>query len=124
MTDDNRSWIPDSFLALFVEPGQLKPNASREVIQERYAFCEDLATLLTDTARSRLWELRITEADVLDRIHAGLTAGQIGVTSEEALWVRHRLAELLGWREHDDAGHERPGGDRPGEPGNSPLPNE
>ncbi|MGM9489691.1 ATPase with chaperone activity [Ideonella sp. YS5] len=99
MTDNRPSWVPDSFLALFVEPGRSKPNASTDVIQQRYAFCEDLATLLTDTARSRLWELRITEADVLDRIHAGLTAGQIDITTEEALWVRHRLAELLGWRE-------------------------
>jgi hypothetical protein len=99
MTDDSPSWVPDSFLALFVEPGQFKPNASRDAIQQRYAFCDDLATMLTDTARSRLWELRITEADVLDRIHAGLTAGAIDITKEEALWVRHRLAELLGW--HD-----------------------
>ena len=99
MTDDRQSWVPETFLALFVEPGRSKPSASRDVIQQRYAFCEDLATLLTDTARSRLWELRITESDVLERIHAGLTEGQIDITKEEALWVRHRLAELLGWRE-------------------------
>jgi hypothetical protein len=97
MMDDGQSWVPDSFVALFVEPGQSKPSEPRAVIQQRYAFCEDLATLLTDTARSRVWELRITEADVLDRIHAGLTAGGIDVTEPEALWVRHRLAEILGW---------------------------
>ena len=99
MTDKSLAWVPDSFLALFVEPGQSKPNESRSVIEERYAFCEDLATMLTDTARARLWQLRITEADVLDRIHTGLTAGEIEITKQEALWVRHRLAELLGW--HD-----------------------
>jgi hypothetical protein len=99
MTDDSRTWVPDSFLALFVEAGRSRPSERKEVIQERYAFCEDLATLLTDTARSRLWELRIAESDVLDRIHAGLIEGQIDITKEEALWVRHRLAELLGWRD-------------------------
>jgi hypothetical protein len=102
MTDDRQSWVPDTFLALFLEPGRSRPSESRAVIQQRYAFCEDLATLLTDTARSRHWELRITETDVLDRIHAGLTGGQIDVTKEEALWVRRRLAELLGWREGAD----------------------
>lgn len=97
MIDDCHTWVPDSFLALFVEPGKIKPDESRAVIQERYAFCEDLASMLTDTARSRLWELRITEADVLDRIEAGLTSGEIDITKEEGLWVRRRLAELLGW---------------------------
>jgi hypothetical protein len=97
MSEDIQAWVPDSFLALFVEPGRIKPSEPRAVIQQRYAFCDDLATMLVDTARSRLWELRITEQDVLDRIHAGLTGGNIEITAQEATWVRHRLAELLGW---------------------------
>ena len=97
MTEDVRAWIPESFLALFAEPGRIKPSEPRAVIQQRYAFCDDLATMLVDTARSRLWELQITERDVLDRIHAGLTGGNIEISAQEALWVRHRLAELLGW---------------------------
>ena len=97
MTEDQTAGVPDSFLALFTEPGRVNPNESRDVIQQRYAFCDDLATLLVDTARSKLWELGITETDVLDRVHAGLATGAIDVTEQEATWIRHRLAELLGW---------------------------
>ncbi|GAB4569700.1 MAG: hypothetical protein Tsb007_47000 [Rhizobacter sp.] len=89
--------MPPSFITLFVEPGRIKPNASRAEIQQRYEFCEDFASMLTETAQSRLWELGITEADVLARIHAGLLAGETGVNEAEAQWVLRRLAELLGW---------------------------
>jgi hypothetical protein len=96
-SDDNQIEIPPSFIALFVEPGRIKPSASRAEIQQRYEFCEDLASMLTDTAQSRLWELGITEADVLERIGGGLLAGPAGVNAAEAQWVTRRLAELLGW---------------------------
>lgn len=97
MSDDNQLQLPPSFVALFIDPGRVKPNAPREVIAERYEFCEDLATMLTDHARTKLWELGITEADVLERTHQGLLAGQAGVSAAEAEWVVRRLAELLGW---------------------------
>lgn len=97
MSDDNQIEVPPSFIALFVEPGRIKPNAPRAEIQQRYEFCEDLASMLTETAQSRLWELGITEADVLARIHAGLLAGEVGVNEAESQWVLRRLAELLGW---------------------------
>ena len=97
MSDENQIVVPPSFIALFVEPGRIKPNASREVIAERYEFCEDLASMLTEHATTKLWELGITEADVLQRIHQGLLAGQAGVSQPEADWVIRRLAELLNW---------------------------
>ncbi len=97
MSDDNQIEVPPSFIALFVEPGRIKPNAARAEIQQRYEFCEDFASMLTETAQSRLWELGITEADVLARIHAGLLTGEVGVNAAEAQWVLRRLAELLGW---------------------------
>jgi hypothetical protein len=97
MSDENQIEVPPSFIALFVEPGRIKPNASRAEIQQRYEFCEDLASMLTETAQSRLWELGITEGDVLERIQGGLLTGEAGVNAAEAVWVTRRLAELLGW---------------------------
>jgi hypothetical protein len=97
MSDESQIEIPPSFIALFVEPGRIKPSASRAEIQQRYEFCEDLASMLTETAQSRLWELGITESDVLARIRGGLLAGEAGVNATEAEWVTRRLAELLGW---------------------------
>ena len=99
MSDENQIEVPPSFIALFVPPGRIKPTAPRHEIQQRYEYCEDLANMLTETAQSRLWELGIAERDVLERIHAGLHAGQAGVDEAEAGWVIQRLAELLGWEQ-------------------------
>jgi hypothetical protein len=98
MSDESQIVVPPSFVALFVEPGRVKPNASREHISERYELCEDLATMLMDHARSKLWELGVTEADVLERIHRGLLTDEAGVDAAEAEWVTRRLAELLDWQ--------------------------
>jgi hypothetical protein len=97
MSDDSQFIVPPSFIALFVPPGRFKPTASREFIAERYEWCEDLATMLMDTARQKLWELGITEADVLERVHRGLLEGAAAVDEAEARWVITRLAELLEW---------------------------
>lgn len=104
MSDDNQIVIPPSFIALFVEPGRSKPNATKEVIYERYDFCEDMASMLTEQANAKLWELGITEADVLERIYQGLTVADVGISVREAGWVVTRLAELLGWQTDWTAG--------------------
>jgi hypothetical protein len=58
-----------------------------------------LANLLTEQATNKLWELGITEADVLERIHQGLGDVDIGLSAAQAQWVISRLAEILGWQE-------------------------
>ena len=105
MSDDSQVQLPPSFIALFVPPGRLKPTASREHIGQRHELCEDMANLLTETAQTQLWQLGITEADVLERVHRGLGGGTAGLNEAEAAWVVHRLAEVLGW---DDPSLEAP----------------
>jgi len=97
MSDESQIVVPPSFMALFVPAGRSKPNAAREVIAARHEFCEDLATMLTDTAATQLWQLGITEADVLQRVHQGLVVDATLVSAPEAQWVVCRLAELLNW---------------------------
>jgi hypothetical protein len=97
MSDDSQLVVPISFIALFVVPGRIKPNATREHILERYDYCEDLAQMLTETASAKRWELGIAEEDVLERLSRGLVSPEAGVTDSEAIWVIRRLAELLGW---------------------------
>jgi len=95
--------IPPSFMALFIEPGRQKPNATRQVVAARYELCEDLASLLTETAKNMLFSLGISEQHVLERCHRGLTTtgSESAVVSEaEAQWVIRRLAELLDWQAH------------------------
>jgi hypothetical protein len=67
------------------------------VIIARHEFCEDLAQMLSETARDRLFTLGNTEADVLDRIWRGLLEAGSLVSAREAGWVVGRLAEVLGW---------------------------
>ena len=97
MSDESQIFVAPSFIALFIEPGRTKPSATREHIAARHEFCEDLANLLTDHASTKLFELGVTEGDVLERIQRGLLAGDAAVSPDEAEWVIRRLAELLGW---------------------------
>lgn len=97
MSDDSQILIPESFTVLYVPRGRVRPTAARQEIAERYEFCEDLAHMLEDQAKAVLFDLGISEDDVLERIQAGLCGGAASVTPGEAWWVTRRLAELLGW---------------------------
>jgi hypothetical protein len=103
MSEEYQIEIAQSFMALFVDPGHQKPNASREVVAARYELCEDMASMLTESARNMLFSLGITERDVLERVYRGLLSDGAVVTQPEAVWVVHRLAELLNWSQLDIA---------------------
>ena len=97
MYEEYQIEIPQSFMALYIDPGRQKPNASREVVAARYELCEDMASMLTETARNMFLSLSITEDDVLIQCYRGLTGTEAVVSQPEAVWVVHRLAELLQW---------------------------
>lgn len=97
MSEDSQIVVPASFVALYLTPDRSRPTARRADIAERHEFCEDLAQMLTEEARLKLWELGVTEADVLARVHLGLLAHGAPLSQAEAGWVVCRLAELLGW---------------------------
>lgn len=101
--DASQVVVPGAFVALFVPPGASRPAASREHIAERHELCEDLAQMLAEQAQDKLWQLGVTEADVLQRMRAGLLAPGSVVDAAEARWVIGRLAELLGWPQLPDA---------------------
>ena len=102
MYDHNQLDVPDSFVALFIEPGRERPRASRAEVSARYEFCEDLANHLFEYARAQHHDLGITESAVLERVHLGLQAPESGVDAAEAQWVVRRLAELEGWPRDGD----------------------
>ncbi len=97
MSEEDQIVVPPSFVALFLVPGRSRPGESRAFIAQRHEFCEDLASLLTEQAARLQWDLGVTDADVLERMHRGLLAGEPVVSAAEAQWVVCRLAELLGW---------------------------
>lgn len=89
--------VPESFVALFVPPGKIKPVETYEVIAQRHELCEDMAQLLTEQASQLQWKLGVHESDVLERMHQALAGGAAGLSEAEAVWVVKRLAELLDW---------------------------
>lgn len=101
MSEDSQIVVPPSFLALFVPPGRLKPQAPRALIAQRYELCEDLAQMLIEHAQAVHFDSGADEAQVLQRVENGLNAQAPGaasvVSGAEARWVVRRLAELLGW---------------------------
>jgi hypothetical protein len=97
MSEDNQLFIPESFMALFIQPGRFKPSASRAEVSDRYELCEDMANMLTETAQNMQFSLGITEQDVLMQCLRGLQAEGSVVTLPESHWVVNRLAELLNW---------------------------
>ena len=98
MSDDSQLVLPRSFIELYIPPGRIKPTALRDEIAARYEFCEDLASMLTEHAQLKRWDLGLTEDDVLERMHRGLLVQDAPVSPAEAQWVVRRLAELLEWR--------------------------
>lgn len=96
-SEDSQIVVPESFIALYRVPGRLKLTAPKAEIAQRHEFCDDLAQMLMDQARTQQWELGVTEADVLERMLRGLDAEGSVVNATEARWVVTRLAELLDW---------------------------
>lgn len=102
MSDESQIEIPASFVALYVAPGRQKPSLPRAELAARYELCEDMAQMLTETARQMVFGLGITEADVLARCLQGLRVEPAVVNEAEAAWVVRRLAELLDWPVPED----------------------
>jgi hypothetical protein len=94
--DDNQTFVPESFIALYRD-ARRRLTATREAIAARHDFCEDLATLMTEHAHTIHFRDGVDAAEVLRRCHRGLLAEPSTVEPAEAEWVLRRAAELLGW---------------------------
>jgi len=89
MHDEPQTEIPPSFIALYLVPGRSRPSAGRAEIGGRYEFCEDLAQLLTEHAKTMLFDLGITESDVLERCRRGLFAEASQVSPCACCWLHN-----------------------------------
>lgn len=97
MYEENQSFVPESFVALYVKPGQYKTSLSKAEVMQRYELCEDLANMLQDPISAQQFQLGITEDDALKTCWQGLLVQPDLVQPAEAFWVVCRLAELLSW---------------------------
>ncbi len=96
-SDEHQIHLPESFVALYVPAGKVKPTLGRDDLLQRYELCEDMAQLLTGRAADLQFQLGITEEMALDQFEQGLLAEPAVVSPAEARWVVCRLAELLQW---------------------------
>jgi len=94
---DNQILIPPSFLALYTDPVRHKLLLTHSELLVRYEFCEDMAQLLTETAKEAQFGLGLSEQAVLERVTLGLHSEPAVCSPQETNWVRLRLAELLNW---------------------------
>ena len=97
MYEENQSFVPESFMSLYLDKGRVKPRLTRTDLSARYELCEDMANMLIDTASSQQFQLGITEDDALERCWRGLLMTTATASPEESFWVVCRLAELLSW---------------------------
>lgn len=95
MSDENPIVVPPSFIALYIEPGRLKPSAPRQEIAARHEFCEDLAQMLTEQAMHKRWQLSITEDGVLQRMLGGLCGTDSVVKAPGTLLSIQRLVTAV-----------------------------
>jgi len=102
MSDESQIEIPPSFMALYLAHGRQKPSLPHAELAARYELCEDLAQMLTETARNMEFSLGIAESDVLARCLLGLRVEPAVVSEAESVWVVRRLAELLNWPQPAD----------------------
>ncbi|VWX59472.1 conserved hypothetical protein [Burkholderiales bacterium 8X] len=97
MSDDYQVDIPPSFFAVYTNArGRLTEPLAE--VRARYDVCEDLANILVQQALLLHHAELPSESGILQKIHAGLSAAESGVTPAEAAWIVERLAELLNWR--------------------------
>ena len=97
MEDDNQIYVPPSFMAVYSDArGCLR--AGSNAVRERYGLCEDLANHLVEQAQILYHVQAPSEAEILRRIHAGLSDPESAMAPGEATWIVSRLAELLAWQ--------------------------
>ncbi|MFZ9406491.1 MAG: ATPase with chaperone activity [Burkholderiaceae bacterium] len=97
MSDERQIHVPESFILLFKSRSTGRLIESREEIESRHDWCEDLAQALVEPTRDSFWALNLDETTVLERTLQGLKESGMPERDVEQAWVIRRLCELLEW---------------------------
>lgn len=97
MAFERQIQVPASFLALYTPQGKPRPTPPRPWLEDRHDLCEDLAQLLAEKAKDKIWQLGITRADAVERIERGLPELALDLSAPECQWVMTRVTEILQW---------------------------
>jgi hypothetical protein len=96
MSDEYQIEVPPSFYALYTDTRRRLTVPLRE-LRQRYELCEDTAQGLVEPGRHIHFDLGLSEDEVINQLHAGLSGPDAPVPAAEAVWILKRLAELLDW---------------------------
>lgn len=77
-----------------MQAGRTKPIMSREDIETRHDYCEDLAQLLLQAMQDKMVELSLPVDIALPRISNVLADPNLNLSEAESNWVLLRLKEL------------------------------
>lgn len=112
---DSQIFIPDAFIRLFAPEGKQHLDVSTlmslrkltqpaDVIAQRFETAEDMAHLLSESAKNTQFRLQITESDVIDGTLKAISSEDAlaanGMSDAEARWTVARMAEINGWSEY------------------------
>ncbi len=97
MDDSHQINLPESFMALYVPAGKIKPTLPWHELLARYELCEDLAQMLIEPTTTQQFQQDLPREAALARCMQGLRDSPGIVSMAEARWVVTRLAELLQW---------------------------
>jgi hypothetical protein len=100
VSDDNQTFVPPSFQALYRD-ARGRWTMPPAHVATRSELCEDLAQHLTDHCHGVHIDIGADAQDVLHRCLEGLLQSESGMSPAEAHWVVVRLAELLNWPHPD-----------------------
>lgn len=96
MYDENQTFVPDSFVALYQDArGRLV--ISKPELASLYEFSEDMAQLLVDQCQLIHHRDGVDEAQILSRCLDGLVLAPTSLPAPQAQWIVRRCAELLQW---------------------------
>ncbi len=95
MEDPNQTYVPESFMAMYQQRGRL--TATREQIETRHEFCEDLASQVSEMCRTVQFAGDLSQSAALRKCFDGLVEPPLSVSQPEARWVMCRVAEMLEW---------------------------
>ena len=99
MDDANQIEVPPSFLALYTSVATRRLTQPIDEVRDRYELCEGLAQMLVEHPSMQQGDDAASQRQALAKTQLALEGEESPVQPSEAVWVIHRLAELLGWEQ-------------------------
>lgn len=96
MYDENQTFVPDSFVEIYLDERR-RLGIGKPELAALYEFSEDMANLLVEQCQLIHHRDGVDEDQVLTRCFTGLVVPPTSLPAAQAQWIIRRSAELLQW---------------------------